>query len=99
VAALAFPLLQTSARIEEDECCKCRCESVMGAATQRFRVKSAAAVAGSSVTRAIKSFLLLYLILAETAPAKKPWGQNPFEPSDAEAIGVTEDGQRVMAES
>ena len=87
------------ARTDEGRCRRCSLEREIGAAQQRFVVKSAAALHASSARRSIRSVRSLYFMPAATAPEEKPVGQNAWVPSDSADMGVTDAGQEVLAES
>src|SRR5215467_2880985 len=74
VAQLAFPAFTTTARMRPLEAARCFLESVTGAATTRFCVKTAAAEAETSLERMARSSAPVFLRPQAVAAKRNPFG-------------------------
>src|SRR5215831_18074473 len=83
VAQLALPALTTTARMRPLDACRFCFESVTGAATTRFCVKTAAAEAGTSLEIRARSNAPVFL-RPQAVAAKR----NPFGRADSGGAGV-----------
>src|SRR5580700_339538 len=76
VAQLALPAFTTTARMRPFESCKCFFESVTGAATTRFCVKTAAAEAGTSLEKSPRSSAPVFFKPQAVAAKRNPRGKD-----------------------
>src|SRR5262249_40946965 len=74
VAQFALPAFTTTARIQPLEVCRFVFESVTGAATTRFCVKTAAADAGTSLEMSAKSSAPVFFKPQAVAAKRNPLG-------------------------
>src|SRR6266481_3407329 len=75
VAQLALPAFTTTARMRPFDSFRCFLESVTGAATTRFCVKTAAAEVGTSLERMARSRAPVFLRPQAVAAERKPLGR------------------------
>ena len=79
VAQLAFPAFTTTARMRPPESCRCFFESMTGAATTRFCVKTAAADADTSLERIARSSAPVFFRPQAVAANRNPRGSAASE--------------------